>query len=356
MQDHSDAGLSLGLVHGRTKSSSFIIKCLHVHEWWVASWLIDEISARDYSKYSGGRSKILTGIWGEQFWGLSPGKLLLLYTYFMIFAWYTGINYLICKLIKVCTISNFSRKVLKQSRCVTKLVAKVGSICGTCGDNCKKHFFTVWRIVIQFMSQYMHMYCIRELRNVSGKNTSWESGSVAWHRNSCDRNGIQEWQPNRQFTNVMIEIMVEQDWYWVGKDSGSKKCVYMGKRLWLLVAGVGSDPSSTISLALLHLKNKPGHCMVAGGIHHTQSILHYCTSRTNLVIGGRWDPSILHYWHSRTNLVGHWWQGWDPSYTIKSILHYCKPKGTISLTFTTRRKMGILQRVVNRFHKAYDAL
>ncbi len=24
--------------------------------------------------------------------------------------------------------------------------------------------------------------------------------------------------------------------------------------------------------------------------------------------------------------------------------------------FTTRRKMGILQRVVNRFHKAYDAL
>ena len=30
--------------------------------------------------------------------------------------------------------------------------------------------------------------------------------------------------------------------------------------------------------------------------------------------------------------------------------------GTISLTFTTRPKMCILQRVVNRFHKAYDAL
>ncbi len=30
--------------------------------------------------------------------------------------------------------------------------------------------------------------------------------------------------------------------------------------------------------------------------------------------------------------------------------------GTISLTFTTLRKMGILQRVVNPFHKAYDAL
>ena len=30
--------------------------------------------------------------------------------------------------------------------------------------------------------------------------------------------------------------------------------------------------------------------------------------------------------------------------------------GTISLTFTTRRKMGILRRVVDQFHKAYDAL
>ncbi len=30
--------------------------------------------------------------------------------------------------------------------------------------------------------------------------------------------------------------------------------------------------------------------------------------------------------------------------------------GTISLTFMTRRKMGILRHVVNRFHKTYDML
>ena len=31
-------------------------------------------------------------------------------------------------------------------------------------------------------------------------------------------------------------------------------------------------------------------------------------------------------------------------------------QGTISLTFTMRRKMGILRRDVNRLHKAYNAL
>ena len=32
------------------------------------------------------------------------------------------------------------------------------------------------------------------------------------------------------------------------------------------------------------------------------------------------------------------------------------PQGAISLIFTTRRKMGILQCIVNPFHKAYDEL
>ncbi len=41
--------------------------------------------------------------------------------------------------------------------------------------------------------------------------------------------------------------------------------------------------------------------------------------------------------------------GWQSSSPVITWDH-----GTISLTFTTRRKMGILQHVVNQFHKAYD--
>ena len=39
----------------------------------------------------------------------------------------------------------------------------------------------------------------------------------------------------------------------------------------------------------------------------------------------------------------------------KQIFPKLADMGTILLTFMTRCKMGILQRVVNQFHKAYDA-